>query len=69
MGALFGAILNARAVFGPAAWAPVLNNVVALAALAVYWFLPDPPDGGVSHHPAARRRRRAARWASSCRPP
>ncbi|MFC5066335.1 murein biosynthesis integral membrane protein MurJ, partial [Actinomycetospora atypica] len=48
MGALFGAVLNARAVFGPAAWAPVLNNVVALAALAVYWFLPDPPEGGVS---------------------
>ncbi len=45
MGALFGAILNARAVFGPAAWAPVLNNVVALVALAVYWFLPDPTDG------------------------
>jgi putative peptidoglycan lipid II flippase len=48
MGALFGAILNARAVFGPAAWAPVLNNVVVLAALTVYWFLPSPPDGGIS---------------------
>ncbi|MEJ2869974.1 murein biosynthesis integral membrane protein MurJ [Actinomycetospora sp. OC33-EN08] len=48
MGALFGAILNARAVFGPAAWAPVLNNVVVLGALAVYWFLPSPPDGGIS---------------------
>ncbi|WP_433800855.1 murein biosynthesis integral membrane protein MurJ [Actinomycetospora sp. CA-084318] len=48
MGALFGAILNARAVFGPAAWAPVLNNVVVLVALAVYWFLPGPPDGGIS---------------------
>ncbi len=45
MGALFGAILNARAVFGPAAWAPVLNNVVVLIALAVYWMLPAPTDG------------------------
>jgi putative peptidoglycan lipid II flippase len=45
MGALFGAILNARAVFGPAAWAPVLNNVVVLIALAIYWMLPAPTDG------------------------
>jgi putative peptidoglycan lipid II flippase len=49
MGALFGAILNARAVFGPAAWAPVLNNVIVLVALAVYWVLPSPTDGsGIS---------------------
>jgi putative peptidoglycan lipid II flippase len=45
MGALFGAILNARAVFGPAAWAPVLNNVVVLVSLAIYWVLPGPTDG------------------------
>jgi putative peptidoglycan lipid II flippase len=45
MGALFGAILNARAVFGPAAWAPVLNNVIVLIALAIYWVLPAPTDG------------------------
>ncbi|NYD38301.1 murein biosynthesis integral membrane protein MurJ [Actinomycetospora corticicola] len=48
MGALFGAILNARAVFGPAAWAPVLNNVVCLIALAIYWVLPSPPGDGIS---------------------
>lgn len=45
LGSLFGAILNARAVFGPAAWAPVLNNLVALVSLAVYAFLPSPPVG------------------------
>ncbi|RZT83839.1 putative peptidoglycan lipid II flippase [Pseudonocardia sediminis] len=45
MGAVFGAMLNARGVFGPAAWAPVLNNVVVLAALGVYWLLPAPPSG------------------------
>jgi putative peptidoglycan lipid II flippase len=45
MGALFGAILNSRANFGPAAWAPVLNNVVALIALGIYAFLPSPEVG------------------------
>jgi putative peptidoglycan lipid II flippase len=37
---LFGAILNARSVFGPPAWAPVLNNIVVLVALAVFVLLP-----------------------------
>lgn len=45
MGALIGAMLNTRGVFGPAAWAPVLNNVVVLAALAVYWLLPPAGAG------------------------
>jgi putative peptidoglycan lipid II flippase len=31
LGALAGAILNSRGVFGPPAWAPVLNNVVVIA--------------------------------------
>ena len=31
IGALAQAILNSRGVFGPAAWAPVLNNVVVIA--------------------------------------
>jgi len=47
MGALFGAMLNTRGVFGPAAWAPVVNNVVVLAALAVYWFLPPASGTGI----------------------
>ncbi|WP_234995499.1 murein biosynthesis integral membrane protein MurJ [Streptoalloteichus hindustanus] len=40
LSALFGAILNARHVFGPPAWAPVLNNLVVIVVLAVYWVLP-----------------------------
>lgn len=37
---VFMAILNTRNVFGPTAWAPVVNNVVALATLAVYLVVP-----------------------------
>jgi putative peptidoglycan lipid II flippase len=40
IGALLGAILNSKGVFGPFAWAPVLNNVVVLAVLAVYALVP-----------------------------
>lgn len=37
---VFMAILNTRNVFGPTAWAPVVNNVVALMTLAVYLVVP-----------------------------
>ena len=40
IGALLGAVLNSKQVFGPFAWAPVLNNVVLLAVLAAYVFVP-----------------------------
>ncbi|MFC5992762.1 murein biosynthesis integral membrane protein MurJ [Pseudonocardia hispaniensis] len=40
IGALLGAILNTRGVFGPFAWAPVLNNVVVLAVLGAYVAVP-----------------------------
>ena len=40
LGALVGALLNTRGVFGPFAWAPVLNNVVVLGVLAVFVALP-----------------------------
>jgi putative peptidoglycan lipid II flippase len=40
LGALFGAILNTRGVFGPFAWAPVLNNVVMLGVLGAYMLIP-----------------------------
>lgn len=36
MFAMIGQILNARGVFGPMTWAPVLNNVVAIAVLVGY---------------------------------
>ncbi|MDT5347580.1 MAG: putative peptidoglycan lipid flippase [Mycobacterium sp.] len=37
---VFMAILNTRNVFGPPAWAPVVNNVVAIATLVVYLLVP-----------------------------
>lgn len=37
---VFMAILNTRNVFGPPAWAPVLNNVVGIATLGVYLLVP-----------------------------
>ncbi|CAN5471844.1 hypothetical protein BH10ACT6_BH10ACT6_12350 [soil metagenome] len=33
---LLGEVLNARGVFGPFTWAPVLNNVVAIGGLVVF---------------------------------
>ncbi|MFD9702777.1 murein biosynthesis integral membrane protein MurJ [Lentzea sp. NPDC059081] len=38
--ALIGAVLNARHVFGLPTWAPVMNNVVVIVVLGVYWMLP-----------------------------
>lgn len=40
IGALLGAILNSKQVFGPFAWAPVLNNLVLLGVLGIYVLLP-----------------------------
>lgn len=40
LSALLGAILNTRHVFGLPTWAPVMNNVVVILTLAVYWLLP-----------------------------
>jgi len=42
LGAMFAAILNTRGVFGPPAWAPVLNNVVTIVAVAIFALLPSP---------------------------
>ena len=36
LSALFSAILNARNVFGPPAWGPVLNNVILIGTFATY---------------------------------
>ncbi|WP_157405144.1 murein biosynthesis integral membrane protein MurJ [Actinopolyspora halophila] len=38
--ALFSALLQSKHVFGPPAWAPVLNNVVIIATLLVYRAVP-----------------------------
>jgi putative peptidoglycan lipid II flippase len=42
LGAMFTAILNTRNVYGPGAWAPVLNNVITIATVCVFWTLPGP---------------------------
>jgi putative peptidoglycan lipid II flippase len=41
LGALLGAVLNSRGAFGAFGWAPVLNNVVVLAVVAIYLVVPD----------------------------
>lgn len=40
LSSVFMAILNTRNVFGPPAWAPVINNIVAITALAGYLVAP-----------------------------
>jgi len=40
LSSVFMAILNTRNVFGPPAWAPVLNNVVAIGTLGVFVAVP-----------------------------
>lgn len=36
---VMGEVLNARSVFGPFTWAPVLNNVIAIAGIVVFIFM------------------------------
>ncbi|MDY3127287.1 MAG: murein biosynthesis integral membrane protein MurJ [Corynebacterium sp.] len=38
--ALFQAVLNTKNVFGPAAWAPVVNNIISIAVLVAYQVVP-----------------------------
>ena len=40
LSSVFMAILNTRNVFGPPAWAPVCNNMVAIATLGLYLVVP-----------------------------
>ncbi len=42
LGAMFTAVLNTRGVYGPGAWAPVLNNVITLVTVGVFLALPGP---------------------------
>jgi putative peptidoglycan lipid II flippase len=51
LSSVFMAILNTRNVFGPTAWAPVVNNVVAITTVGVYLAVPgelsvDPVEMG-----------------------
>ncbi|AKS31616.1 murein biosynthesis integral membrane protein MurJ [Mycolicibacterium goodii] len=40
LSSVFMAILNTRNVFGPPAWAPVINNVVAILTIGVFVLMP-----------------------------
>nr|WP_260155725.1 murein biosynthesis integral membrane protein MurJ [Mycolicibacterium iranicum] len=40
LSSVFMAILNTRNIFGPPAWAPVVNNVVAILTLVLYVLVP-----------------------------
>jgi putative peptidoglycan lipid II flippase len=42
LGAMFMAVLNIRHSYGPGAWAPVLNNVIMIVTVLVFWLLPGP---------------------------
>lgn len=42
LGAMFMAVLNIRGSYAPGAWAPVLNNVVMIVTIGVFWILPGP---------------------------
>ena len=51
LSSVFMAILNTRNVFGPPAWAPVVNNIVAIVTLGLYLLVPgelslDPVEMG-----------------------
>ncbi len=41
MFAVFMAVLNTKGIFKPGAWAPVANNIVTLAVMSLYFFVPE----------------------------
>ncbi|HVW42407.1 MAG TPA: murein biosynthesis integral membrane protein MurJ, partial [Amycolatopsis sp.] len=47
--ALLSAILNAKHIFGPTAWAPVMNNIVVVLTLAIFMLVP----GKISTNPVS----------------
>jgi putative peptidoglycan lipid II flippase len=42
LGAIFMAVLNIKHVYGPGAWSPLLNNLVLIVTVAVFWIMPGP---------------------------
>ncbi|QLQ11615.1 MAG: murein biosynthesis integral membrane protein MurJ [Nocardioidaceae bacterium] len=46
---LVGQILNARGKFGPMMWAPITNNIVAIATLVTYLIVFGPARGAAIH--------------------
>ena len=70
IGALAQAILNSRDVFGPPAWAPVLNNVVVIATGLLFIAASGPGEltpATITPGPGLAARRRHHRWASPSR--
>jgi putative peptidoglycan lipid II flippase len=45
---VLGEVLNARNSFGPFTWAPVLNNIIAIAALVAFNILFNPAGGAAA---------------------
>ena len=58
---LVGQVLNARGRFGPMMWAPIANNVVAVAVLTAYLLTLGPAEGAEKQGGFDRRRRGPAR--------
>jgi putative peptidoglycan lipid II flippase len=44
IGAMFAAVLNSRHVYGWPAWAPVMNNLITIAAAALFALVPGPKN-------------------------
>ena len=42
LGAIFMAVLNIKHVYGPGAWSPLLNNLVMIVTVAIFWIMPGP---------------------------
>jgi len=42
LGAMFMAVLNLKNIYRPGAWAPLVNNVVMMVTIVVFWALPGP---------------------------
>ncbi|MDQ2957726.1 MAG: murein biosynthesis integral membrane protein MurJ [Actinomycetota bacterium] len=42
LGAMFSAVLNSRHIYGWPAWAPVLNNLITIAAALLFLLVPGP---------------------------
>ena len=73
LSALIGAVLNVRGHFAAPMWAPILNNIVVIAACGVFIVAfgdakaLQPRADHARADPADRRRRRCSAW--SRRPP
>ena len=42
LGAMFMAVLNIRHSYAPGAWSPVVNNVIMIVTIGIFWMLPGP---------------------------